>query len=114
MTEEERVRRNEAIARFLGWRDPFLNFPQPRLWVRDDGSVTHSIGFHRDWVWLARAIEGISHGPELEFAVMRKGDGGWLARIGLRVFPGTTMIEAAWMAVSSYCLHFENPAPDGK
>lgn len=124
MTEEERIKRNEAIARFLGWMPGDSN-GTPGWFPGDDSDLffVESLDFHRDWNSLSPAIEKIIVQVGVETHCIYDEDG-WQYTLSpfhyasyafapVRGF-GTYMIEAAWMAVSSYCLTFENPAPDEK
>ena len=120
MTEEERVKRNEAIARFLGWEKSFVELSGENLWFPPADSnfpyrfyEPEFLDFHGDWNSLARAIEKICRDEDsVGFHVLPK-PSAWEALFGkipYSVQSAPTMIEAAWMAVSSYCLTFETPS----
>ena len=119
MTEEERVNRNEAIARFLGWEYRIHELYNEWCWFPaspDFPEFYTPIGleFDMDWHLLSHAIEKICLHRWCAFSIGPCIGGEWTATIAWIDAVAPDMIEAAWMAVSSYCLTFENPAPHGK
>jgi hypothetical protein len=122
MEESEITRRNEAIARYMGWTlvDGWWKNHESFLFL------SWQLEFHSNWSWLMPCVEEIVAQAGLSYNILRDdfGDGVFYKCDfnpehygsyihGMRGF-GKTMIEAVWMAVSDYCLSLETPAPDGK
>ena len=98
MEQSEIIRRNEAIAKYMG---------DPRVWY----GGWYSIGemeFDCDWSCLMPVVEKVSRERDEGFHLLPAFNGEWVARFGLRVNSRRpTAIEVTWLAVSDYILSLE-------
>lgn len=107
MEEQERIRRNVAIATYMDTITK-LN-PETRLWEHCDGDdlADACLEYHCDWRWLMPVVEKILKESESGLHIL-PGGGGFTARFGVGQNIGWnkeySCIEATWMAVSEWVL----------
>lgn len=108
MEASEIIRRNEAIARYMGWQ--FAN----GAWWENDVAFPFSsdmLDFHSNWSRLMPVVEKILLATRGEMRMGFRNEDVcfevFSPRMNYLAHGNGTMIEAVWMAVSDYCLSLE-------
>ena len=103
MEQDEIVRRNVAIAEYMGWK------LSQGAWFDPDAGFPHStemLAFNTDWSILMPVVEKITKESNLGFHFFPPfGREVFTCRFGTnKNYVGGSMIEATWLAVSGYIL----------
>jgi len=106
MEASEIIRRNEAIAKYLGWEKISRGPQHYTVWESPDGWNYPCLEFDEKWEMLMHAVEKIIKESNLGFHFFPPfGRDTFVCRFGTeRNYVGDTMIEATWLAVSEYVL----------
>ncbi len=110
MEASEIVRRNEAIAKFMGCEDPKW---EGKYIISNEGGMYHmgsdSLAYHKYYSWLMPVVEKIlTHRTSMIGSMgtlIREESGEFTVMLaGGNIGKEPTMIDAIFLAVSEYCL----------
>lgn len=116
MEQDEIVRRNTAIATYMGFRDPkspskgySLIPPNKHETYRLRVYTLKGLKFHSDWSWLMPVVERIMDAGSGPVTLWRLPNN-WVVQVDGDTPDtfGATMKEAVWISVSDYCISLQN------
>lgn len=103
MESSEIVRRNEAIARFMGWvyveesEEQWAGYKANGM--EREFYMVESLCFHTEWSWIMPCVEKMLYGkPDAKFTI-------WYETGEPREF----LLNSIWLLVSDYCLALQEP-----
>jgi len=106
MEASEIIKRNEDIAKYLGWEKISRGPQNYTVWESKDGWEYPYIDFDEKWEMLMIAVEKITKDRDLPFHLFPPRNFGAACRFGMEPNKiGETTIEAVWLAVSDYVLN---------